>query len=580
MSLKNFFGILLAVFAILQLLFTSGFVSLAVFIEQRNFETTTKEKFQSLIESNRMEFINDLRLKDTEMLKARINSLKQEENLDLAITSSAFDYSTFETVGGSDFKKEYSLDDDGKILGKLSLVQKNPGLKTSALVPVLLFLALQLGLAFVVIYYLQKWTFNRVFLPLERLVESGRKGKVDPSITESDLIPEEVKSLSNIMVRLWDDIRTQSSQTAHVRIASQVAHDIRSPLSALEVLSTKFSDKLPRESSDLLITVTRRIREIAESLLQQKPVIHAQTKVSSGERQAQALSVVIKEILNEKRLSLIKSPGFKVEYREENKEGFFFANIDPSMFRRILSNLINNAVESYTKSEGLIECILRPGQKEFSAEIVIRDQGVGIPPEKISQVLQPGVSFGKAQGHGLGLSFAKETAEAWGGSLRIESQVAQGTDVIVELPRCAPPEYFLLDLKEPEGKDLVIIDDDDLVHQRIKSLISKPALHFKSSDEFHRWYFTQDLDEFEQNHWILCDYHLKDIDGLEMIERLKLTKICTMITSDHECLSLQKRAFELQIKILPKSLLFQDNIKAKARTSGRNQHRVQMVRAT
>jgi len=110
---------------------------------------------------------------------------------------------------------------------------------------------------------------------------------------------------------------------------------------------------------------------------------------------------------------------------------------DPRLVRQILINLVTNAVK-YSKADGAIDI------KAFRAEngnmaLIVADSGVGIPRDRIHEALEP---FGQIsshsdsanQGTGLGLPLAKAMAGLHGGTLKLESDVGQGTTVIVELP--------------------------------------------------------------------------------------------------------------------------------------------------
>jgi len=96
---------------------------------------------------------------------------------------------------------------------------------------------------------------------------------------------------------------------------------------------------------------------------------------------------------------------------------------------RLLWNLMDNAL---THSErGDIE--VRVDTKNDIVRIVMKDEGVGIPPELLPKVFERGVS-GKKDGTGLGLAFCREIAGRHGGDIFIKSEYGTGTTVTVILP--------------------------------------------------------------------------------------------------------------------------------------------------
>ncbi|NBX81971.1 ATP-binding protein [bacterium] len=96
--------------------------------------------------------------------------------------------------------------------------------------------------------------------------------------------------------------------------------------------------------------------------------------------------------------------------------------------KRTLSNLINNACEA-VGGTGTIE--LGAETLPDGSRIWVKDNGSGVSPDLISKLGNRGFSFGKKNGHGLGVSHAKATVERAGGTFQIVSPEAQGTTVIL-----------------------------------------------------------------------------------------------------------------------------------------------------
>lgn len=124
--------------------------------------------------------------------------------------------------------------------------------------------------------------------------------------------------------------------------------------------------------------------------------------------------------------------------------------VDQRLFRQVLINLVANAVK-FSKPGGEVSIkahLLSDGR----LQVVVADQGIGIPREKIRQAMQP---FGQVmdrpenaayQGTGLGLPLAKAMVELHDGSLVLESEVGRGTSVFVTLPA-----YRVLPRKQRDG---------------------------------------------------------------------------------------------------------------------------------
>jgi len=110
---------------------------------------------------------------------------------------------------------------------------------------------------------------------------------------------------------------------------------------------------------------------------------------------------------------------------------------DPERLRRILENLVDNAVK-YTPERGRVEVTTSPGP-DGSARIEVADDGPGIAPEHQDRVFERFYRVDKARsrelgGTGLGLSIVKHLAEGIGASVTVESEPGKGSRFIVSLP--------------------------------------------------------------------------------------------------------------------------------------------------
>ena len=112
----------------------------------------------------------------------------------------------------------------------------------------------------------------------------------------------------------------------------------------------------------------------------------------------------------------------------------------PVSIRRALSNLVENAV-AYAGNVR-VELI----DRNNSVEIVVEDDGPGIPPERLSEALHPFIRFDNARtrdtaGMGLGLPIVDRVVQAEGGTLHLANKPSGGLRVVIRLPRAAdrPP---------------------------------------------------------------------------------------------------------------------------------------------
>ncbi|MEK7721966.1 MAG: ATP-binding protein [Elusimicrobiota bacterium] len=348
-------------------------------------------------------------------------------------------------------------------------------------------------------------------------------------------------------------------------MAAQVAHDIRSPLAALDA-ALKATEELPEKKRVMVRHAVNRIRDIANNLLE-KNRQQAKTGSAAGSSAAatgeikdvRLLSSLIDPVVTEKRLQFESKPGITIDF-ELTKESYgLFAKIQPVEFRRIISNLVNNAVE-VLGDKGRVSVGLA-----YSAEdiiLTVADNGKGIPPEILTKLGQRGETHGKAGGSGLGLYHARTTVESWGGSLNITSELGKGTTVTINLPKAAAPEGFVAVLKLPPGGSVVVLDDDATIHQiwdgRFESERIKEhgieAIHFSEPDKLRDW--VKNNAAKAEKAVYLFDYELIGYKetGLSLAEELEICDRTISVTSRCEEKRIIDECKRLKVRMIPKGL--------------------------
>jgi two-component system nitrogen regulation sensor histidine kinase NtrY len=121
-----------------------------------------------------------------------------------------------------------------------------------------------------------------------------------------------------------------------------------------------------------------------------------------------------------------------VELRARLAESVPQVSVDPEQIRRVLINLIDNAVEAMDK-RGTIEIETQHDPAERLVRIVIADDGPGIPPAEREKLFLPYYST-KQRGSGLGLAIVRRIVAEHGGSLDVTDNVPRGTRFAIELP--------------------------------------------------------------------------------------------------------------------------------------------------
>lgn len=235
---------------------------------------------------------------------------------------------------------------------------------------------------------------------------------------------KEIKAVQKRILGLMKEREISSNQKALAELAAQVAHDIRSPLGALKILASRFPHS-ETGYNKMVHSVIQRIEDIASKLLD---------KYRAAEpRSHSAVNIwpLIENIISEKQI-FFSEQKICITLQQPYPATELFVFIDPKEFSAIISNLVNNSVESFGEGSGNIQVNVK--REANNCIIRISDDGSGIPEELINRVGRKGFRSSKVGGSGLGLLHARTKLEEWGGSLAIQSTVELGTVIKLILP--------------------------------------------------------------------------------------------------------------------------------------------------
>lgn len=220
-------------------------------------------------------------------------------------------------------------------------------------------------------------------------------------------------------------------------VLAVVSHDLRNPLSVIDMCTASLSDKLAPDDAGALSLVrtiessTAWMNRLIEDLLD---VARVEAGRLALERHPHDLVRVISEatvmlepLIAEKSIML----------REDLPEYLPRAHVDARRIVQVLENLVSNAVK-HTAPGGEIH--IRAAAADGEVHVEVRDTGAGIPAENLPHLFD---RFWQAQGArrggaGLGLAIAKGIVEAHGGRIWVESMVGQGSTFAFSIPLEAP----------------------------------------------------------------------------------------------------------------------------------------------
>jgi signal transduction histidine kinase len=234
-----------------------------------------------------------------------------------------------------------------------------------------------------------------------------------------------------------------------------VSHELRTPLTSIigysEMLLEGLAGELKRDQQDFIKT----IMEKGEHLLGLITSLLEISKMEIGQVTLERKDTNITELCKDAILTIKPEAvkrGLKLEMNLEKEMPS--VSLDKDRMRQVLLNLLSNALKFTPKGGSiLLEAKISEVQSERKdpvglvlssptrkiLELAVHDTGIGIPPDKLSQIFEPffqvdGTSTRKYEGTGLGLSIVKRIVEAHNGEIKVKSTLNQGSSFFVTIP--------------------------------------------------------------------------------------------------------------------------------------------------
>jgi len=219
-------------------------------------------------------------------------------------------------------------------------------------------------------------------------------------------------------------------------LMNNLTHELKTPISTIGLASEALGDsdlKLNEEQKNYYISMIRgenkRLGVLVEKVLQASLSDSKSLKLYPVELN---IHDVIKDVVRNVAMQVRKQGG-KIELFLKATNPIIRA--DKIHITNVIFNLLDNAIK-YSPDGAQIEII--SNQTEDGVELLVKDNGVGIPKEYIGKVFErlfrvPTGNVHDVKGFGLGLSYVKTVIERHGGVIYVESEVDKGSTFVVKL---------------------------------------------------------------------------------------------------------------------------------------------------
>lgn len=316
--------------------------------------------------------------------------------------------------------------------------------------------------------------------------------------------------------------KAEAANIAKSKFLASASHDLRQPLHAMGLLLHALEDRLKKQD---LIAIVQQIEhshldmeKLFTALLDVSKldagVIEVHRKIFSAEEALGALNKELAPMAEEYNSELIFIPR-KASIRS-----------DPVLLKRILRNLINNAIIHSGGGHITVDCTLNPK----AIDIRISDSGAGIPDEELGLIFSEfhqlrNPERDQNKGLGLGLAIVQRLCFLLGHDILVDSTIGKGTTFTVTVERVAEEDLPEEDINtlvpvipgNLVGTRILIIDDDHRIVHAMQELLTRWGIQSRFAQTPEQAQMT--IASGFNPDIAICDYRLRqNITGVEVLQ--------------------------------------------------------------
>ncbi len=305
--------------------------------------------------------------------------------------------------------------------------------------------AIGIALGALVLSLLLLWVVQTTLRPIRELRERTRRiaagdyagrvaiegaGEVGELAEEFNTMAASLQARDEALARQQAELLRAERLAAIGRIAAQITHEIRNPLSSIGLNAELLEEEIdalggPRQAQEILGAIAReveRLKGITEGYLQFARVPR------EGAPPVDLVPVDAAALVRELLVFVepeARQAGIALTHRMPGDVAPCLALADPQQMRQALMNVLRNAFEAVREVDAPREVDVSVGCADGAVAIAVVDRGPGIPPELRERLFEPFVTR-KPGGTGLGLALTRDIMVAHGGTIELVSPVEAG----------------------------------------------------------------------------------------------------------------------------------------------------------
>lgn len=268
--------------------------------------------------------------------------------------------------------------------------------------------------------------------PIKELTAAARRmaeGNLDQNIPVKSR--DEIGELADQFNSMADSLKETKKRLT--RFVADVSHEFRTPLASIHVClqSLQQYEMKPQEQQEFLQDInqeTQRLIYLVEDLLEL-----TRREEVADKREIVSLRQLMEEVLS---TAVPRARRKELKVFDELPDNLPSLNISPEAFKRVLFNILDNAIK-FTPAGGWLK--ITAAADNTDVIITVQDTGCGIPEDELPHIFERFYRVDQARsrdlgGTGLGLAICKEIVELYGGAIRVESQEEKGSTFTLTLP--------------------------------------------------------------------------------------------------------------------------------------------------
>jgi signal transduction histidine kinase len=267
--------------------------------------------------------------------------------------------------------------------------------------------------------------------PVNRIMKTARAiGDGNLSARTNLRGEDEIARLGETFDYMADSV--EKDRNLERRLTTDVAHELRTPLMAIQATVEAMVDGVYEPTEERLVTVNSEIQRLSR-------LVNALLKLSRLENRAEPMKEEVVDVgeliagIVATHEIFVSDSGLTLDYQAEPE---VMVKGDSDMIRQATANLISNAVR-YTPEGGTITVSVSRG--DLMAHIAVRDTGIGLSKEEARMVFS---RFWRADagrnreqgGLGIGLAVVKEIVDRHGGWVQVEGEKDKGACFTIHIP--------------------------------------------------------------------------------------------------------------------------------------------------